>query len=149
VLPEDAFIANEAHWFTPDVVYLIFVRNGVVAGARVGGQIAAPPFGDYSSDPTSYAKASLLERYAFADPLDPAFLEADRKNFRFSSTELLEARFSPRRALWTGRVPNSGTLTLVPRTGRRRRLILLGHQDLVAVRDQLAAIGVPFSPLAA
>jgi hypothetical protein len=148
VLPEHAFIANEAHWITPDVVYLVLVGSGVVAGARVGGQLVTTPFGDYSSDPTTYAKASLLERYMSADPLDPGFLEADRKNFRFSSAELLEARFSARRTLWTGGVPNSGTVTLVPRAGRRRRLILLGHQDLGAVQNELAAAGVPLSPLA-
>ena len=149
MLPADTFIANEAHWFTLDVVYLVFVRNGVVAGARIGGQILAGAVGSYSTEPSAYAKPELLLRWAAADPTAPGFLEADRKNFLYGSAELREARVSRRRALWTGPIPNSGSVTLVPRAERRRRLILVGEQDLTAIHSLLLSGGVPISPLAA
>ncbi len=149
MLPEGTFIANEARWFTLDVIYLVFVRNGAVAGARVGGQLLASGRNSYSREPSSYAKPKLLLRWAAADPLAPDFLEADRKNFLYSSAELLEARVTRRRALWTGAIPNSGSVTLTPRSGRRRRLILLGEQDLQAIHSLLASSGAPMSPLSA
>lgn len=148
MLPEDAFIANEAHWFTLDVVYLVFVRSGAIVGARVGGQLIGTEFGEHPDDPRSYARADLLRRCLAADPLDPRFTDLDRKNFRYSISEIREARFSTRRALWTGGVPNSGSITLLPRAGRRRRLILLGRQDLRAIHALLVSGGIPASPLA-
>jgi hypothetical protein len=146
LLPPDAFIANEAHWFTLDVVYLVFVRNGAVAGARVGGQLAGNA---QSTDPSFYAKPKLLLRWVASDPLADEFLESDRKNFLYSTAELREAVVSRRRALWTGAIPNSGSVILTPRTGRRRRLILLGDQNLQAVHSLLQSSGVPISPLTA
>ena len=140
---DDSFIANEAHWFTLDVVYWVVVRAGVVAGARVAGQLMPAAVGDYSGDPSTYAKPELLARYQSVDPLGPDFLAQDAKNFRMSAAELREARFSKRRALWTGPVPNSGSLVLVPRSGRKRRLILLGQQDLNRIYGLLTAAGVP------
>ena len=148
MLPSDAFIANEANWFTLDVIYLVIVRNGAVAGARVGGQL----FGTanaYSTDPSSYAKPELLLRWAAADTLAHEFLESDRKNFLYSAGELRDVVLTRRRALWTGAIPNSGSVTLTPRTGRRRRLILLGDQSLQAVHSLLQSSGVPISPLSA
>ena len=147
MLPSDTFIANEAHWVTLDVVYLVFVRNGTIAGARVGGQLLSGAVASNPSDPTAYVKRNLLERYLETNPIGPEFLESDRKNFRLESAELLEARVSSRRALWTGGIPNSGAVTLVPRSGRRRRLILLGAQDLGRVHALLVAAGVPVAPL--
>jgi hypothetical protein len=147
LLPSDTFIANEAHWFTLDVVYLVFVRNGTIAGARVGGQLLAGAVGSYPSDPTAYVKRNLLERYLETNPTGPEFLGSDRKNFLFASAELLEARVSRRRALWTGGVPNSGAVTIFPRSGTRRRLILIGAQDLGRVHALLVAAGVPVAPL--
>ena len=140
---EDSFIANEAHWFTADAVYWVFVRSGVIAGARVAGQMMAALPDAYSSDPSAYAKPELLELYRNLDPLSPAFLESDPKNFRISGAEIRDLRISTRRALWTGPVPNSGSVTLVPRSGRKRRLILLGEQDPNRVQSLLAGAGVP------
>jgi hypothetical protein len=147
MLQADTFIANEAHWFTPDVVYLVFIRNGAVAGARVGGQILAYPNNAEVAEPTGYAKPEWLLRWAAADPLAPGFLEADRKNFFYSNGELREAHITRRRALWTGPIPNSGSVTLTPRAGRRRRLILLGDQDPRAIHSLLVSSGVPIALL--
>jgi hypothetical protein len=147
VLPEKTFIANEAHWFTLDVVYLVFVRSGVVAGARVGGQLGVGAV-QISDDPTAYTKPDLLRRALEADPFAHGFLASDRRNFVHSIAELGEARLSARRALWTGPVPNSGSVTFIPRAGRKRRLILLGRQDLGVVRALLISEGVPVTPLA-
>jgi hypothetical protein len=148
MLPADTFIANEAHWFTLDVVYLVFVRNGAIAGARVGGQLVANAR-NYPAEPTYYAKPKLLLRWVGADPSAPDFLASDRKNFLYSTAELREVAFTPRRALWTGGIPNSGSVILAPRNGRRRRLILLGDQDLQAIFSLVQSSGVPVSPLAA
>ena len=149
MLPVDTFIANEAHWFTLDVVYLVVVRNGTVAGARVGGQLLATSRRSYSTEPSDYAKPKLLLRWAAADPIAPDFLADDRKNFVYSSAEIREAHVSRRRALWTGAIPNSGSVTLAPREGRRRRFILLGEQDPAAIHSLLLSSGIPISPLAA
>jgi hypothetical protein len=148
MLPADAFIANEAHWFTLDVIYLVFVRNGAIAAARVGGQLLGRS-GNYPAEPSYYAKPKLLLRWAGAEPSEPDFLNSDRKNFRYSTAELREVVFKPRRALWTGGIPNSGSVILYPRSGRRRRLILLGDQNLQAIFTLMQANGAPVSPPAA
>jgi len=142
------FIVNDARWFAPDTVYLLFVRAGVIAGARVGGQLVASRR-NYPTEATAYAKPKLLIRWAAADPLAPDFLSSDRKNFAYPAAELCEAHVSSRRALWTAPIPNSGTVTLVPRTGRKRKLILLGEQDSRAIQRLLISNGVPVTPLAA
>ena len=146
MIPSDAFIANEARWLTLDVIYLVFVRNGAIAGARVGGQLLGNA---HSTDPSFYAKPELLLRWASAGSLAHEFLESDRKNFLYSTAELREVVITRRRALWTGAIPNSGSVILTPRSGRRRRLILLGDQNLQAVTSLLQSSGVPISPLAA
>jgi hypothetical protein len=148
MLPRDVFIANEAHWFTLDVIYLVFVRNGAISAARVGGQLLAQSR-SYSAEPSFYANPKLLLRWAGAEPSAPDFLSSDRKNFRYSSGEVREVVFKWRRALWTGGIPNSGSVILYPRNGRRRRLILLGDQDVHAIFTLMQSNGLPVAPLAA
>lgn len=147
MLPPDAFIVNQARWLALDTVYLLTIRSGVIAGARVGGQLTG--LGDvHPSAPEAYAHAKLLARWLATDPTSPDYVSSDPKNFVYASGEILEARLSTRRARWTGPIPNSGSIVLVPRSGRKRRLILLGRQDVRAVHGLLAANGVPAAPLA-
>ncbi|MBW2401229.1 MAG: hypothetical protein JRG80_18555 [Deltaproteobacteria bacterium] len=148
MIPDDSFIVNETHSFSPDIVFLISVRSGELTGARIGGQIVVGSLGPKSANPASYASADLLSR-VLATSRDAAELrKLHKKNFAYSSGELLEARVSTRRALWTGPVPNSGSITLIPRSGRRRRLILLGNQDIRSVRALIQSAGIPVEPLA-
>ena len=148
VIPDRAFIANEARWVAPDAVLLVFVIDGAVVAARVNGQLTRPPARD-PSDPESYVEPHKLLLYQGIEPRDPRFIDLDKRNFRLSSAELIEVRASRRRALWTGPLPNSGSITLIPRSGRRRRLILLGRQDLARVHALLVSAGFPMSRLAA
>lgn len=142
-LPADAFIANEAHWLKLDVVYLVFVRGGSIAGARVGGQIGLEAMANPSVDPADFTDPELLSHYLDVDPLAHEFLARDRRNFRLLIAEIREVRLSERRSYWTGPAPNSGSFTLVPRSGRRRRLILLGSQDHQGAQQLLASMGAP------
>ena len=143
VIPTDAFIANEARWVWPDVVHLVFGRSGVIAGVRVGGQLWPEGWGGYATDPRAYADPALLRVAADADPLSPDFVESDRRNFRFTGAELRDVRLSKRRAWHTGVIPNCGVVTLVPHRGRRKRLILLGKQNLTDLRRILTDAGLP------
>ena len=147
MLPERAFIGNEARWLTPDAVLLVHVLDGMVVAVRVNGQLVKPPSGD-PSEPESYVQARMLMQYQGVDPLDPRLIDLDKRNFRISSAETKEVAISRRRALWTGPLPNSGAVTIVPRTGKRRRLILLGKQDLAGVHALFGATGFPVSRLA-
>lgn len=147
-LPEDAFIVNEAHWFSLDLVLLVRARGGVLSGARVAGQLLTGPGARRAKDPIAFADATLLASYLSSDPAEPGFLERDPGNFRVSAAEIRSTRVSGRRAMWTGPIPNSGSVTLSPRSGSRRRLILLGEQDLSGFGALLMANGFPMHPIA-
>lgn len=143
MLPSNAFIVNEAHWITLDRRYLLVVEGSEIAGMCVGGQLLATLRSDYPTDPMAYADEQAVKRYLAMDVRSREFLAVDRRNFVCSAPEVRGFTISRRRALWTGGVPNSGAVTLDPRNGRKRRMILLGQQDLDALASLLMATGAP------
>jgi len=144
-LPANAFIANEARWLAADAGYVVFVLPGLLAGAKVSGQmILGHTLGLFSpKNPLAFARADLLLAALVADPKSDAFLSLDPKNFRLTPEDVVGIRASSRRSLWTVGVANSGKLNVVQRRGRARTLILLGEQDLTQVGRLLASAGFP------
>ncbi len=143
-LPQNAFVGNETHWITPDRVYLMFAGHGILAGGRIGGQLM-PRRGVYPVDPLAYGQPGLVERQLGVDPFSAGFLELDPKNFQLRGADIVRIQVSSRRQLWTGPIPNSGAVIVVPRNGRKRRFILLGEQDRTAIASLLFAAGLPAS----
>ena len=83
------------------------------------------------------------EREAHYDSLDPgseAFVAADRRNFILTRDDTEEASVSRKRSLWTGGMPNRGSVRFTLRSGGRRRFIVVNDQDIGQVERALVGL---------
>ncbi|MCA1798062.1 MAG: hypothetical protein LC632_01045 [Xanthomonadaceae bacterium] len=145
-LPANAFVANEARWLAADAGFVVFVLPGLLAGAKVSGQmILGHTLGFFSpKNPLAFVRADLVLAALVTDLMSDAFLSLDPKNFRLTSGDVIRICGSSRRSLWTVGVRNSGKLRVVQRRGRDRTLILLGQQDLTQIGRLLTSAGFVF-----
>jgi hypothetical protein len=136
------FVGYAPRWISLDRLYLIVGLPGSIMGLRVGGQLVYPSE-TRPTDSRAYFKQGLASQYEGRNLLDPLLASLDPRNFLIPSAEFMSAHLRRRRALWTGAVPNVGTVMLRRRNGRDLRFILIGEQNLGQVVAVLSEAGVP------
>lgn len=128
------FIALEYCWLILNRVYMVFVTKDHIAGARVGGPIAALP--SMSNDANAYVRRRLLSKYQNIPVTSDRFLKLSRANFRISRNLLSSIEYFPTK--WgMGTVPYTGRLVLNLSDGKKKELIILGTQDASEIKTRL------------
>jgi len=128
------FIAMEYCWLILNRVYMVFVTKNHIAGARVGGPVAALPI--MSSDANAYVRKRLLSKYQNISVTSERFLKLSRVNFRISRDLLRSIEYFPTK--WgMGTVPYTGRLVLNLDDGKKKELIILGTQDATEIKNRL------------
>ena len=134
--------AYEPRLTSLDRLFLIHVEGATLRFLRVGGQLWSSDSAPRSEDPATYVKPELLDRYRDIEFAGPAALSVDPANFEMPRAAIRSVDLRSRRALWTGPVPNSGSLVINPVRGKPKRYILLGRQEHNAVATTLRQAGI-------
>jgi len=132
----------EYYWLILNRTYLVFVTDGMIAGAKVRGLIAAPfSPGPEWSDPQFYPRPRLVAKYAGTNVESTQFLAVSSANFQLKRPQVERIEFVSSPKWGMGTVPYSGRILLWGHDGRRKELILLGHQDGPAIVARLRSQG--------
>jgi hypothetical protein len=132
-----SFVALEYYAGILNRVYLLLVGDRVLAGAYMGGPIAAVPRPATSEQPGYWLSERRLRDYAGVDVSGPDFCSQHWFNFQYPRSTIVDVRYNARPKWGMGNVPYSGRLHIAFRESRERELILLGRQDGPAIRDRL------------
>ena len=133
-----SFVALEYYALVLNRTYKIFVTDDLLCGAIVRGWLASPVVrSDAWPDPDFYPRDRLLRRYTGLRVNEAAFATVNYWNFQLPRVALADVEYTRAPKWGMGNVPYSGRLILYLRRGGSRELVLLGHQDGVAIRDRL------------
>ena len=154
------FYGLQPRWFGPDRLFKVFTLNDSISAGRVAGQfwdersahlqlvVSTGILGVFALPLVPWLMRRRREREAFYDSLDPGsteFISADSQNYMIHRSEVHSVVVRRRRSLWTGGIPNAGSVDIHLIDGSRKRLILLGDQDRTAVEAQLTGSLGPVS----
>lgn len=140
------FYGLHPRWFQWDQLFRIYVTPDRLCGAYIAGQIqdektAALQLQSLRFLAQAYIRRVVKQRadreslYDRIDPSGEAFLETDKRNFHILRTEICKCTISDKPRLWTPK--NTGTVTLIMRSGTQKQFILVGQQDPQALAELL------------
>ena len=136
------FIALEYFHGIDNRTFVVFFTKDAICGAWARGVLLAPPLVTPRwHDPLFYPRPAVVAKLRGLELESPAFLEANRGNFRIRREDV-EAVEHTTKAKWgMGAVPHSGRVLLSAKGGSRRDFVLLGDQDGPALIERLRAAG--------
>jgi len=127
--------------------FLILMTDNALIGVKVHGLIAAegddplvnimlPTLEGDLENPYSYISAKLREKIKDVDITSDEILKQNRSNFRINRSEILSARYDPKKKWGMAYYPHDGKVYIRTAT-RTREFIILGNQSGQEIADIL------------
>lgn len=132
------FVAMEYYALILNRTYKVYVADRMIAGAKIRGLTASPPFpSDGDKLPERWLRSFQVPAYDAMDVTTPRFLQMNVTNFQIAWADIKSVEFDASTKWGMGNVPHSGKLYVHLRNGRSRELILLGEQDGEVIKEML------------
>lgn len=140
ILPAMHFIALEYHHVVLNRLYVVFITQNMICGAKVRDSVSSPIIvTEQWYDPYFYPDLTRLRECAGIDLESEKFLNLNGENFQIPRSRVDRVDFNSERKWGMGYVPYSGRIVIDLKDGATKELILLGAQDGASLASSITA----------
>lgn len=137
------FVAMQYYGVILNRTYLVLLTKELIIGIKVNGLIGVESGGNVIAreisktmtvkgdlqNPYSYMKSKYLDKVQDCELLDRSILDQDKANFIIQRMDISNAYYDPGKKWGMGYYPHDGKVYIVTRDGKKKELIILGHQS--------------------